>query len=190
MIGNIVAGLYDAGAGPAVGDFKSIATVTVGVGGATPIDFTSISSDYQHLQIRGMIRGNSVNTGADSMLIRFNTDSSSVYAIHRLWGTGSGVNADGYANITDVSIGSLLRSGNTSNVYAGFVIDILDYKNTNKFKTMRALSGWDGNGSGEIWFQSGLWRSTSAINAIRFLPGGSSTLFNAGSTFALYGIKG
>jgi len=177
-------------AAPQIGDFESIQTFVAGSGGSTQIDFTNIPSTFQHLQIRGIIRGNNASPGADSMLIRFNTDASSNYAIHRLYGNGSSVSADGFANITDVSIGSLLRSGNTSSVYAGYVIDILDYQNTNKFKTMRALSGWDANGSGEIWFQSGLWRSTSAITSIRLLPGGSSSAFNQYSSFALYGIKG
>jgi hypothetical protein len=172
------------------GDFESIATVTVGAGGSSQVDFSSISGSYQHLQIRGIIRGNNASAGADSMLIRFNTDSSSVYAIHRLYATGTTVSADAFTGITDVSIGSLLRSGNTSSVFAGFVIDLLDYSNTNKFTTMRALSGWDANGSGEIWFQSGLWRNTAAVNAIRLLPGGSSTAFAQYSHFALYGIKG
>lgn len=172
------------------GDFESIATVTVGSGGSSQVDFSSISADYQHLQVRGIVRGNAASTGADSMLIRLNTDSSSVYAIHRLNGSGSSVSADAFTGLTDMSIGSLLRNNNTASVFAGFVLDFLDYKDTNKFTTMRALNGWDANGSGGMWFQSGLWRSTSAVNAIRFLPGGSSTLFQEHSHFALYGIKG
>ena len=185
----LIPGIIGSGA-PQVGDFESIATVTVGSGGSAQVDFSSISTDYQHLQIRGIVRGNAANTGADSMLIRFNADSSSVYAIHRLYGDGSSASADGFSGITDVSIGALLRDNNTASTFAGFVIDILDYDDTNKFKTMRALNGWDANGSGVVWFQSGLWRSTNAINAIRLLPGGSSTSFKQYSHFALYGIKG
>jgi hypothetical protein len=36
----------------AVGDFESIATVTVGGGGAATVEFTSIPATYTHLQLR------------------------------------------------------------------------------------------------------------------------------------------
>jgi hypothetical protein len=38
----------------AVGDFESIATVSVGSGGAADVEFTSIPATYTHLQIRGI----------------------------------------------------------------------------------------------------------------------------------------
>jgi hypothetical protein len=37
---------------PPVGDFESIATVTVGGGGAANVEFTSIPATYTHLQLR------------------------------------------------------------------------------------------------------------------------------------------
>ena len=40
----------------AVGDYQSIATVTVGGAGSTSIDFTSIAGTYSHLQIRCLAR--------------------------------------------------------------------------------------------------------------------------------------
>jgi hypothetical protein len=36
----------------AVGDYESIATVTVGSGGAANVEFTSIPATYTHLQLR------------------------------------------------------------------------------------------------------------------------------------------
>jgi hypothetical protein len=152
------------------------------------VEFTNIPSTYTHLQIRGIIRGTNGSTGADSALITFNSDTASNYAIHRLQGNGASVTADAFTGIADVSVASLPRSGNTSNSFGAFVIDILDYKNTNKFKTMRALNGWDANGSGSVWFQSGLWRSTSAITTVRMAAGGSGNTFAANSQFALYGV--
>jgi len=70
--------------------------------------------------------------------------------------------------------------------FNGFVIDILDYSNTSKYKTTRELSGQDRNGSGEIALWSGNWRSTLAITSIEF----SNGTFDQYSSFALYGIKG
>ena len=49
------------------GDFESIATVTVGSGGASSIEFTSIPGTYQHLQVRGLLRQSSSSaSGRDS----------------------------------------------------------------------------------------------------------------------------
>jgi hypothetical protein len=39
-------------------DFESIATVTVGGGGAATVEFTSIPGTYQHLQIRAIAWSN------------------------------------------------------------------------------------------------------------------------------------
>jgi hypothetical protein len=71
---------------------------------------------------------------------------------------------------------------------------LLDYQNTNKFKTIRNLQGFDANGDGSgaryyaIRFFSGLWQSTSAITSITITaPNGN---WATGSSFALYGIKG
>jgi hypothetical protein len=38
----------------AVGDYESIATVSVGGGGAADVEFTSIPGTYTHLQIRAL----------------------------------------------------------------------------------------------------------------------------------------
>ena len=51
------------------GDFESIATVTVGGGGAASIEFTSIPGTYQHLQIRGII-GNGGDTTLRTLVMR------------------------------------------------------------------------------------------------------------------------
>jgi hypothetical protein len=73
-----------------------------------------------------------------------------------------------------------------ASIFGAGIVDILDYANTNKYKTLRALAGVDFNGSGRVGLTSGLWQSTSAINAIT-LEGSSFVQY---SSFALYGIKG
>lgn len=164
------------------GDFESIATVTVGGGGATSAEFTSIPGTYTHLQIR-CLTGSS-NPGA-GMKIEFNSDTStSNYRNHYVYGTGSGTGAatDGNNNAWGIQ-----GDGATVGM-AGHVVDILDYANTNKYTTMRSLSGYDANGSGLIWFQSLLWMNTAAITNIKIIR--STSGFNQYSSFALYGIRG
>ena len=185
---NNLATILDAGVPISLTSYESIATVTVGSGGQSSIDFTSIPSTYKHLQIRYISRNNrAVNW--DSLSVRLNSDTGSNYAYHLLVGEGSGSGVSvGQANQT--SMATCYQTGSTaaSNIFGVGVIDLLDYTNTNKFKTVRALGGNDLNGSGAILFGSGLWRSTSAVTSISLFS--ASVNFVQHSQFALYGIKG
>ena len=168
--------------------FDSIQTVTVGSGGASSIDFTSIPSSYTHLQIRGIGRNTTAAAGGSNFGVRFNSDTGSNYTYHLLSGNGSAMNAAGGGNTNQVYFADLIsRDGNTAGVYSSFVIDIFDYLNTNKFKTVRGLAGWDSNGSGQIGLSSGVWRNTNAITAITLVADDN---FKQYTQFALYGIKG
>jgi hypothetical protein len=69
--------------------YESIATVTVGSGGAANVEFTSIPATYTHLQVRGIGRSLEANTGVDVQYLRFNSDTGSNYAWHQLVGNGS-----------------------------------------------------------------------------------------------------
>jgi hypothetical protein len=171
--------------------FDSIQTVTpTGTGQVT---FNSIPSTYKHLQIRGIYR-NSANVGGDDARLRFNNDSSTIYISHRLYGLGSGTpsaNTTGTGD-TAISIGYNTADGSTgASIFTAGIIDILDYTNTNKNKTVRTLDGFDNNGSGTIQFQSGLYISTSAITRIDlYCYNFGSNNWATGTSFALYGVKG
>jgi hypothetical protein len=186
MIGNIVAAITDGGEG--AGDFESIATVTVGGGGSSEINFTSIPSTYQHLQIRILSRDNRAAT-VNSVFYRLNADTGSNYAYHILAGDGSNASAAA-ATSTAFTYGMLQTSASTtSNIFTVGIIDILDYANTNKNTTVRTLQGYDANGSGGIRLNSGLWMNTAAVNAVRLYPDGAAS-FVQYTHAALYGIKG
>ena len=163
--------------------FESIQTVTVGSGGQSSISFTSIPSTYKHLQIRGIAK--LVSGAATNMGLRFNSDTASNYSWHQLYADGSATGAGGYA--TQSSIGNQYTD---PTYYSGFIIDILDYQNTNKYKTTRCLGGEDKNGSGYVTYTSGNWRSTSAITDITIYDPNASTTFAQYSSFALYGVRG
>ena len=169
-------------------NFESIATVTVGAGGSSSISFTSIPSTYKHLQIRGIERAVN-NVSGDDPYLRVNSDSGNTYSWHRL--TGSGAAASSYGAGTQPQIRYAYNTADGSysaNTFSAFVIDILDYADTNKYKTLRSLAGSDNNGSGYINLISGLWQSTSAITRIDLYP--YSGNWNQYSSFALYGVKG
>ena len=169
--------------------FESIATVTVGSGGAANVQFTSIPSTYTHLQIRGIVRTERTGIANDTIYVYFNTDTANQdnYASHILYGTGASALAAG--NVDNSGISTSASNDSTSGVFAGFVIDILDYTNTNKYKTVRTLAGFDNNGNGQVRLGSTLWLDTSAITTIKFDNAGGNDIAQY-SRFALYGIKG
>jgi len=168
--------------------YESIATVTVGSGGSSTITFSSIPSTYTHLQIRAITR--STRSAANSNIyLGFNNDTTTGnYYGHYLNGDGSSAGAGAKIGSTTSAIIISAAATSTSSVFTGAVIDILDYANTNKYKTSRSLNGYDTNGDGRIFFMSGLWMNTNAISSIQITDALGS--FAQYSSFALYGIKG
>jgi hypothetical protein len=165
------------------GMYESIATVTAGAGTLTNIVFTSIPQTYSHLQLRGII--NQAYSANDNGYAAVELNSVAVSYRHFLWGTGS--SPVGYSDAAGAMLDTILSSTATT-TFAPFVLDILDYTNTNKAKTLRALTGWDNNGSGNVYMTSGLWNNTSAVNSISIL--GTNGNYRQFSQVALYGIKG
>ena len=177
ITGNLVTGAYE-----------SIATVTLGSSQAT-ISFTSIPATYKHLQIRGLSRNTGAGTGASDIKMLFNSDTGANYSIHYLDGTGASVTQAGVGNRSDPRAGLSVDGGVTANIFGANVTDILDYSDTNKYKTTRTIGGADLNGSGSFRLTSGVWTNTAAITQIDFTDLSGSN-FAQYSSFALYGIKG
>ena len=180
MLNNIAAIL--GGVLPEVGDYESIATTTVGSGGSATVTFSSIPSSYKHLQIRWLARGNRAGQASDGVNISFN--GSPMTNGHYIFADGASVSAGVQNSVTTQITGATA----TANVFGAAVIDILDYANTNKNKTVRTLGGFDANGSGQIAFTSTFQNSTSAVASIT-LDDLNGTGFVQYSSFALYGIK-
>ena len=189
---NIIAGTLSTGAPPvAPSSYESIATVTVGSGGAGEVEFTSIPSTYTHLQIRGITRFTRTADSTGSLFMRFNGDTGSNYSFHQLYtyGFDSSPNVDSGASVSYMSPSFIPSDFNSASIYGAVVIDILEYKNTNTYKTMRALGGFDPNSIyGSNVFASSNWRNTNAITSIKLYP--NVNVFNQYTQFALYGIKG
>ena len=171
------------------GAYDSIATSTVGAGGASSITFSSIPSTYKHLQVRMIARDDRASVTSDSGAFRFNGDSGTNYAYHALVGTGSSAVASAADTYNRGLIDRFTASTAGASTFGSAVMDILDYANTSKYKTVKILGGYANNGEGQITFSSGLWQSTSAISTILIYPNVGSNWVQY-STFALYGIKG
>jgi hypothetical protein len=176
------------GVAASTNSYESIATYTL-TGNQTSITFSSIPSTYKHLQLRWIAKSDRTETD-DVVTMQFNSDTGSNYSWHSLRGNGSAAAASAGTSTSymEINYGATGDSG-ASSIFAGAVVDILDYTDTNKYKTTRTLNGMDLNGSGWIYLHSGNWRSTSAVTSIT-LDQRYGTNFKQYSSFALYGIKG
>ena len=169
------------------GDYEAISSVTVGSGGASSIQFTSIPATFAHLQVRGILRHSSTGAAGGYAGFRFNSDTGSNYGYHALWGDGSSIYSDGLQSQTTLIVNRCTTATQTASNFGAYVVDILDYASTSKNTTTRALAGYDNNGSGLLYVKSGLWLNTSAITSITVSPNAGSWVQH--STLALYGVK-
>jgi len=164
--------------------FESIQSVANNNGSNTSLTFSSIPSTYTHLQIRGIAQQNA----GQVVFFRVNGDSGNNYAN----AVTAGLDSVGFTtevNAIQVFPQSVPDPSSNSGQYAGFVMDIYDYANTNKLKTIRTYQSQFRTAGGRgLSFGSHLWRSTSAINSITILNN-SSFNFTQYSSFHLYGIK-
>ena len=159
--------------------FESIATVSGS--GVSNVTFSSIPQTYTHLQIRAIAKSSAsyVNT------LRFNSDSSTNYNGHMIYGNGSTADATGFVNSTTLNTYMLNGVG----FFGATVIDVLDYTSTTKTKLTKTIAGADCNGAPQqTRLGAGVWRSTAAISSITIYNDGGVT-WSSGTTFALYGIK-
>jgi hypothetical protein len=180
-------GILAASGAGVTSDYELIATA-FGTGSSGTITFSSIPADYKHLQIRATVRSASTTT-VRSINITFNNVTTNSYASHSLQGIGSSAPAASSAvaqsniNIADV----IERSNSISGAYGAAIIDILDYRNTSKNTTVRALSGVR-SGTERVALSSGAFFSTSAITTITLTANSGS--YATATRFSIYGLKG
>ena len=172
------------------GTYESIVTAIVDSGGASSVEFTSIPSTYKHLQIRAI--GKVVNTTAyaKDVLLQFNSDTGNNYSRHQIAGDGSATSVGAGVSTNHITIGSFPDNNFGSSFFSSFVCDILDCTDTNKYKTVRSLGGYEVNNAtySGTKFASGSWRNTNAITSIKIYIDDRN--IDQYSHFSLYGIRG
>jgi hypothetical protein len=188
-----ILGIVSSGVGEQVTPaFEAIASAT-GTGSSGTITFSSIPADYQHLQIRFIVRSTASSSSTTGLNFYPNaeTGSSSTFDRHYLYGDGSAVTASNSINQGEFFAYNVVpRDLMLSDTYGVGIIDIHDYASTTKNKTVRMFYGFDDNSgttASRVYLESGLWRSTDAITDLRFTV---STAFKTGSVISLYGVKG
>lgn len=172
---------------PDSGSMFPIYSTTVGSTSVSEIVFSNIPSTYTHLQIRF----NSVNSsGTGSTFMQLNGDTgSSNYSYQYLGRAGAAtVVAGSSGNAPYIFMGN---SSQTPGYFLNHIIDILEYKSTNKIKSVKVLSGINpGNTGNAAWvgIESGaLQTNTNAITSIRLYS--TSGNFTQNTRATLYGIK-
>jgi hypothetical protein len=165
-----------------------IASATVGSGGATSFDFTSIPQGYTDLMIKVSVRGATTGTN-DGFMIRFNNDTTTSYSSKYLATDAvnpqSGSNAyssTGYTYVTSITTGNY-----TANSFSNVDVCIPNYTNSN-YKSFSADGVSEKNAS-DNWMSlvSGLYPITTAISRITLLTTSGSG-YSQYSTATLYGI--
>lgn len=168
--------------------YTPISTTTLSSAQAS-VTFSSIIGTYTDL-VLVMAATDTRGGGAmdDGVQVTFNTDTSTGstnYSWTSLIGYGSSTASGRGANQRGVDVYVI---GSTANpVFGSITINIMNYSNTNVFKTVVSRGGQNAATAANV----GTWRNTAAINSITLWPGfnGSGYNFNANSTFSLYGIK-
>ena len=173
--------------------YESIATVTVGSPVAT-VSFTSIPATYTHLQVRLIAKSTeTLYNQSDAITFYFNADTTYTnYRSHWVRCSGASVSASQIQSAGYNIYSGSIASGHSSQVsmFGAQIIDILDYANTNKYRTVRTLDGNELNSAESfVGLHSGLWMSTSTVSGLTFQVTNGSN-FAQYSQFALYGIKG
>jgi hypothetical protein len=168
--------------------YESIATATVSGSASGTISFTNIPQIYTHLQIRGVLRGTDAkNSGYGYFTLTNSTNTNST--AHFIIGDGTSASAASYVTRQDALSYIMPCNSATSGVFGGIIVDIADYRNTNKNKTSKILFGFDRNTPGIVGLSSALhYVNTNAITDITFVAWDLGT-FAVGSTLALYGLR-
>jgi hypothetical protein len=177
--------------------FDSIETQVLSSTQAT-ITFNSIPQTYKHLQLRFIAQTNRATYNTDSFLI---DQINGVVVSDKFGGKLLGANDTSSGSYSSSNyytnsgiICAQISSSVATNVFGVGVVDILDYTNTNKFKTFMCFGGSDTNGTAggyrpSTGLYSGTYPSTAAISSFRCTMY-DGTLFNPYTHVALYGVKG
>ena len=167
-----------------VGDVFELISTQVLASTASSVTFSSISSAYKHLQLR-IVGRDTAAVGQVAPTLQLNGDTGTNYSVHRVIGNGTSVVGFNSTSSTGILINSLPGASSATSIFGISIMDILDFSNTAKYKTVRMLGGNIGLNA-EVGLNSGLWMNTSAVTSITIT---ASTAFAIGSRFSLFGVR-
>ena len=169
--------------------FTKIASVTVGSGGASSIDFTSIPATYTDLCVKVSVRTDKSGSYSGAFGMQFNADTGNNYSNRDLYGTGSSAgSATTSSSAGWFNEGAVDSAGNTANVFSVCDIYIPNYTSSNQKSFSSDFASEGNTTAGYPIMTAGIWTGTSAITSIKFITDSAYTWVQY-STAVLYGIK-
>jgi len=163
--------------------FELISAVTVGSGGTSSIDFTSIPSTYTDLCVKVSSRSNRAGT-TDNLFMKINgvTTNRSGRVLF-----GNGASASSFTET--LYIGELDASGSTASTFSSHEVYVPNYAGTTWNKSFSIDGVTEQNGTtAYATLMASLWSSTAAITSLSFYSGYGTALVEY-STAYLYGVK-
>ena len=169
--------------------YQSIAKVTVGSGGASNIEFTSIPSTYTDLVVLLSTRTNRSNE-VDAISLIVNSDTTAAnYTMRTLWGAGGGGIGSQNYNTYNEELAYVPAATATANTFGNTLFYIPNYT-VSQYKSISVDSVGATNTSTNARFNISayIWKSNNAITTLKFVPI-TGNLLEQHSTATLYGIK-
>jgi hypothetical protein len=163
--------------------YTAIATTTVGSGGASSVDFTSIPGTYTDLAVKLSLR----TTGAtQNCSVAFN-GSTANFSQRQIGSDGSSAYSASRTDNLNVVLAN--GTGYTATTWASNEIYIPNYAGST-YKSFSTESVTENNAAaGDTVMRAHLWSNTAAITSITVSAGNGSGTFAQYSTATLYGIK-
>jgi hypothetical protein len=173
--------------------FTKIASVTVGSGGSSSIDFTSIPSTYTDLLIKLSARTSNTNGYTGGTSLRFNGSSTAVYSHREVLAATASASSGSGSSLSYMRLADAVGSSLTANTFGNQEIYIPNYAgSSNKSVSVDGVA--ENNATTDYTWQekllAGLWGNTSAITQVTLYGGDAGSLnFLQYTTATLYGIS-
>ena len=171
----------------AQGAMVPIVSYTFTADGNNP-NFTNIPQDYQDIRI--VVNSRGADTAGTSVLfsIYVNGFGSAFASRTTIQGQGTTVTSYRHSTSTPTYGMQFYEAGGTApnGVFSMATADILDYTNTNKFKTYLTKIHSNTSTAGIMELTATTYASTAAVTSFQVSGTGN---FKAGSTVTIYGIK-
>lgn len=185
---NAVFAQLETGILAAPGQFAPLVSWTALGGTTASVTLSSISGSYKILLLRLLLRS-TVGATTDTLVIQpnSNTTAANMYTRRVQFTTAAAMSVQ-TASGTGLDLGSVL-CGSTApaNYFSPVDVWFFNYANTSynkQFLYEAYTQSADAAASMNHSIGGGVWKSTSAISSIKFLPGTGS--FATGSAYALY----
>lgn len=165
---------------------KLIETKTIGAGGASSLEFSSIPQTYTDLILYMSVRGTST-LDTSSVAINLSINGVTTSREHRrLYGVGSSAGAD---SPSAARLGAAITTSTaTTSVFGCTTVYFANYAGST-YKAFSVDNAAENNSTSlnELDLTTGLWSSTAAITTLTFTCTDGN--FAQYSSFSLYGIK-